>query len=135
MSGMEKSSSLVGRLLLSFIFVLSGCSKIAGWNQSTAFIASKGIPIVNMMLASAVIVEVLGGLALLVGFRARIAAGVLFLFLIPTTVIFHNFWALQGMERMDNMAHFLKNLAIMGGLLMVVAFGPGPLCLDARRRA
>jgi len=84
MSGMEKSSSLVDRLLLSFIFVLSGCSKIAGWNQSTAFIASKGIPIVNVMLAGAVIVEVLGGLALLVGFRARIAAGVLFLFLIPT---------------------------------------------------
>ena len=78
-------------------------------------------------------IEVFGGLAILLGFQTRIAAWVLFAYLIPTSLVFHNFWALQGMERMDNQAHFFKNVAIMGGLLFVATFGAGAYSIDAAR--
>ena len=64
----------------------------------------------------------------------RLAGAGLILFLIPTTLIFHNFWAQSGMEAQNQMAHFLKNIAIMGGLLMLMAFGPGPLSCDSWRQ-
>jgi putative oxidoreductase len=133
MNGLEKGSALLGRFLLSLIFILSGFMKISGWTQTAGYMSAEGFPMVSVMLAGTILVEMAGGLGLLVGFRARIAAGILFLFMIPTTLIFHNFWAPQGPERMDNMAHFLNNLAVMGGLLMVVALGAGALSLDARR--
>lgn len=135
MNGLERASALFGRFLLALIFVLSGVTKISGWPQNAAYMAAKGFPIVSVMLAGAIFVEIVCGLALLAGFRARLAAGILFAYMIPTTLIFHNFWALQGPERLDNMVHFLKNLSIMGGLLMVVALGAGALSLDARRRS
>jgi putative oxidoreductase len=73
-----------------------------------------------------------GGLAVLAGFKTRIAAWLLFLYLIPTTFVFHNFWTMQGMERQDGMVHFMKNLAIMGGLLLLAASGPGERSVDSR---
>lgn len=111
----------VGRILLSAIFIISGLSKIIDWNSTAAFMASKGMPAVPLLLAGAIAVELLGGLSLLLGYRTRWGALALFLFLIPTTLIFHNFWAMEGMERMNQMQHFLKNLTIMGGLLVVAS--------------
>ena len=73
-----------------------------------------------------------GGLALLLGFHTRAAALLLFLYLIPTTLVFHNFWAYPPEQQQLQMIMFLKNLAIMGGLGMLVSFGPGPLSLDAK---
>jgi putative oxidoreductase len=87
------------------------------------------VPSVALGVAAAV--EILGGLAILLGFNARIGAVALFLLLIPTSLLFHNFWALQGMEKMNNQAHFFKNLAIMGGLLIVAANGAGGFSFDA----
>jgi putative oxidoreductase len=78
-------------------------------------------------------VEIFGGLSILLGFQTRIGAWLLFLYLIPTSVVFHNFWALQGMEKMDAQAHFFKNVAIMGGLLFVATFGAGAYSVDAAR--
>jgi putative oxidoreductase len=127
-------TALIGRILLSLVFIISGIMKVAGFSMMTGFVASKGLPLPAVSLACAAIVEILGGLALLLGFQTRIAAWVLFIYLIPTTLAFHNFWAFQGMERMDNQAHFLKNLAIMGGLLLAAAFGPGGCSLDAARQ-
>lgn len=129
---MNKVVTLAGRILLSLIFVLSGLTKIMGWAGTAGFMQSKGLPFVPVLLSGAIICEVVGGLLLMLGYRARLVAWVLFLYLIPTTLIFHNFWALQGMERMDNMAHFLKNISIMGGMLIVAGSGAGPLSLDAK---
>jgi putative oxidoreductase len=79
------------------------------------------------------LIEIFGGLAILAGFHTRLVAWILFLFLIPTTVLFHNFWAVQGAARQGSMGEFEKNLAIMGGLLIVANFGAGAYSLDSAR--
>jgi len=84
-------------------------------------------------IAVAIAVEVLGGLAILAGFQTRLASWIIFLYLIPTSFLFHNFWAMEGMARMDNQGHFFKNIAIMGGLLILAANGPGGASIDASR--
>jgi putative oxidoreductase len=129
----ESVVPLAGRLLISTIFIFSGLSKIPGHAAMAGFAASKGLPAADLAIWVAALVEILGGLAILLGFQARIGAWVLFLYLIPVSVVFHNFWALQGMEKMDNQIHFFKNIAIMGGLLFVAAFGAGPYSIDAAR--
>lgn len=123
---------LIGRILLGLIFLISGFFKLAGYSQVVAFAAAKGLPLATVGIAGAAAVEILGGVAVLAGFKARIAAWVLFLYLIPTSFMFHNFWAMHGMEQQDNMAHFMKNLAIMGGLLFLAASGAGRYSVDSR---
>jgi len=129
----ESIVPLAGRLLISTIFIFSGLSKIPGHPAMAGFAASKGLPAADLAIWLAAAVEILGGLSILLGFQARIGAWVLLLFLIPTSVVFHNFWAMQGMEKMDNQAHFFKNIAIMGGLLFVATFGAGAYSIDAAR--
>jgi putative oxidoreductase len=124
---------LIGRIMMSLIFINAGISKIAGHAMMTSYAASKGVPAPALAIWAAALIEVLGGLAILIGLQARIAAWVLFLYLIPTSIFIHNFWALQGMERMDNQIHFFKNVAIMGGFLFIAAFGPGAYSVDASR--
>jgi putative oxidoreductase len=125
--------SLLGRVLLSAIFIIFGFSKIFSFSMFAGMLASKGFPLATLAMSIAVAIEVLGGLAVLVGFQTKIVAGIVFLYLIPTTFLFHNFWAMQGAARMDNMAHFFKNLAIMGGFLLLAANGPGRYSIDGRK--
>ncbi|MFO1206959.1 MAG: DoxX family protein [Burkholderiales bacterium] len=125
---------VIGRYLLAILFVFSGWGKITGFAGMTAYMASKGMPLPQALLPGAILVELGGGLALMLGWKARWAALAIFLFCIPTTLIFHNFWALPPDQAQNQMIHFLKNLALMGGLLYVVAFGPGALSLDGLRR-
>ncbi len=129
---LQHVTPLVGRGLLSLIFLLSGFGKIADWSGTAAYMASKHMPAVPFFLLGAILLEVGGGLALLAGFKARWAALALIFFLIPATLIFHNFWAYEGMEQKMQMINFLKNLAIMGGLLTVAAHGAGPISVDER---
>ncbi|HXT87277.1 MAG TPA: DoxX family protein [Verrucomicrobiae bacterium] len=135
MNASDRVMPLIGRILISLIFLFSGFGKLTSFNASAAFLASKHFPIASAMLVGAIIVEIIGGLCLVFGFHARIASFVMFLYLIPATLVFHNFWALQGAARADNQIHFLKNIAIMGGLLMVSAYGPGTLSVDGRSAA
>lgn len=132
MAEKNQITSLVGRILLSVIFLLSGVTKLTTWGATAGYMKAKGMPYVSALLAGAIIVELFGGLGVLLGARAKLAAWMLFLYLIPVTLMFHNFWAYQGMERVDNMVHFLKNLAIMGGLLTLAGSGAGSFSLDAR---
>jgi putative oxidoreductase len=124
---------LAGRLLISAIFIFSGLNKLGAHAAMAGFAATKGLPAADLAIWLAAAVEILAGLSVLLGFHARIGAWLLFLFLIPTSVVFHNFWAMQGMEKMDNQAHFFKNVAIMGGLLFVATFGAGAYSIDAAR--
>jgi putative oxidoreductase len=123
-------AALVGRILLALIFIIGGWNKIGGFEGTAAYIASKGLPLPQVGAAIAVIVELLGGILLLVGFKARWAALAIFVFLIPTTFIFHPFWAVPVEQVASQQGNFMKNLAIMGGMLMVWAFGPGRISVD-----
>lgn len=128
----EHAAPLAGRFLLSFIFLMSAVGKATQFSGTAAMMESKGFPVAPFFLVMAILFEVLGGLSVLTGFKARIGALALIVFLIPATLIFHNFWAYTGMEQMGQMTNFLKNISIMGGLLTIVSRGSGPLSLDGR---
>ena len=124
---------LAGRILLSLMFIVSGWGKIAGFAGTAGYMASKGMPFAELLLPAAIAIELGGGLMLLFGWKARLAAAAIFLFIIPTTLIFHNFWAADAAHAQNQMIHFMKNLTIMGGMLYVMAFGAGPFSMDARK--
>ena len=121
-------ASLVGRVLLSAIYLLSGLSKVAAPAATIGYISSAGLPFAPLGLAIAVAVEILGGAALIAGYRTRFVAAVLAIFTVATALAFHNHLADQ-----NQFIHFFKNIAMAGGLLQVVAFGAGRFSLDARR--
>jgi len=124
---------LVGRILLSLMFIISGWGKLNGFAGTAGYMASAGMPFPQVLLVGAIIVELGGGLMLLFGWKARLAALAIFLFIIPTTLVFHNFWAGDPAQAQNQMIHFMKNITIMGGMLYVMAFGAGPLSLDNRK--
>lgn len=124
---------LFGRILLSLVFILGGIGKITGFSMEEGMVAAKHIPLPAIAMGIALVVELVGGLAILLGLFTRFTAWILFLYLIPTTLLFHNFWTMQGMDRINTMIHFEKNLAIMGGLLILAAFGAGAYSLDSSR--
>ncbi len=120
-------AALVARILLSIIFITSGFGKITGFEGTVGYIASKGLPVPQLLAAAAAVIELGGGLLLLIGYKARWAALAIFLFLIPTTLLFHNYWATPGDQ--GQYINFMKNVTIMGGMLMVWAFGPGRIAV------
>ena len=121
---------LAGRIMLALIFLISGYAKIGGFEGTAGYMASKGIPLAQIALALTIIIEIGGGVMLVIGWKARWAALALFLLLIPATLIFHNFWAADAADFQNQLNHFLKNVCILGGMLYIMAFGSGPLSLD-----
>jgi len=119
MENYSRYITAAGRILLSLLFLVSGYFKITHWSAIAGMMASKGMPAVPVLLALAIVLEIGGGLALVFGIRPREVGWLLFLYLIPVTLMFHNFWAYQGMEQTSQMANFLKNVGVMGGLLLV----------------
>jgi len=126
---------LAGRLLLALIFVISGYGKLVGFDGTVGYIASKGLPLPQLAAAAAIAIELVGGVLLVIGWQTRWAATAIFLFMIPTTLIFHAFWAAPAANLQMETIQFMKNLCIMGGMLYVMAFGAGPLSVDNRKRA
>jgi len=126
------TAALVGRALLAALFIWSGAGKLAGFAGTAGYIASKGLPMPEVLAALSIFAELGGGLALLFGFRARWAALMLAVFIAVITPIFHNFWAVPEAQVMMQKINFGKNLAIIGGMLMVFAFGPGRFRIDRR---
>jgi putative oxidoreductase len=123
---------LVGRILLSFIFVLSGLGKLFQFNATAGMMSAKGLPVASFLLLGAIAFELFGGLSVLTGFKTRLGAILLIIFLVPVTLVFHNFWAYQGMDQQMQMANFLKNVGLAGGLALVAVFGPGPVSVDKK---
>lgn len=130
----RKTAALIGRIFLAAIFIVSGLAKLTDTAGTAGYMTAQGIPYAHALAIFAGICELAGGLALVFGALTRLAALGLFLFLIPTTLIFHNFWALDGVEAKTQMVNFMKNLSIMGGLLLLWAQGPSRLSIDARVR-
>lgn len=126
------AAALVGRILIAIIFIKAGWGKIGGWEGTAGYMAAKGLPMVPLLLAATIALELGGGMLLAIGWKARWVALLFFLWLIPTTLIFHAFWGIDAAQVQNQMNNFLKNVAIMGGMLMVFAFGPGAYSLDKR---
>jgi uncharacterized membrane protein YphA (DoxX/SURF4 family) len=129
--------TLLARLLLSLVFILSGVNHILNWGASVKYMEAAGMVLPQVFLPGAIVFLLVGGSAVLVGYHARLGALLLILFLVPTTLIFHDFWNLESpLEVQREMISFLKNVGILGGLLMVLGFGSGGFGLDwlLRRR-
>lgn len=122
------STSLLGRVLLSSLFLISGFGKLAAPAATKAYIVYAGLPLPDLAYLVAVVVEVGFGLALLAGYRTRLVAAVMAVFTLATAFAFHFHLADQ-----NQFIHFLKNVAITGGLLQVVALGAGAYSLDGLR--
>jgi putative oxidoreductase len=124
------AAALVGRILLAVLFLKSGWGKIGGFEQTAAMMASKGVPLATVALVVTILLELGGGLLLVVGYKARWVALAFALWLIPVTVMFHGYWNVPADQVMNQTNHFFKNVAIFGGMLMVFAFGPGRYSID-----
>ena len=127
----SKFGPLVGRILMGIIFLKSGIGKIGGFAGTAGYMASKGLPMVEVLLVITIIIEIGASVMLIVGWKARLGAAALFLWMIPVTLLFHNFWAVPADQQYVQSIMFFKNLAMMGGMLYVMAFGSGP-CSVAR---
>ena len=130
----QNTLALIGRVLMAWLFIPAGWSKIFGFAGVAGYIASKGVPMPEVCAAIAIAAELGLGLLLLVGWQARWAALGLAIFVAVITPIFHNFWAVPEAQQMMQKMNFDKNLAIVGGLLAFAAFGAGRLSLDGRKR-
>jgi putative oxidoreductase len=134
-ASLQNPMSLVGRALLALLFIPAGFGKIAGFEGSAGYIASKGVPFAEVAAGIAIAVEVGLGLMLLAGFKARWAAVGIAFFTLVITLIFHNFWAVEAAQQMQQQQAFFKNIGVIGGLLLVAAFGPGAWSLDGKPKA
>lgn len=128
-SSAQAATAVLGRVMISAIFLLSGFSKLAAPAAMVGYIQSVGLPFPQLALAIAVAVEVAGGLALILGYRTRVVAAVLAVFSVATALGFH-----ANLGDQNQFIHFFKNIAMAGGLLQLVVFGAGRFSLDARRR-
>lgn len=128
MSTVQRYLPLAGRILIAIIFVMSGIGKIANPSAMIGYISSAGLPLPEVGLGIAILIEVGGGLLLVLGYRTRLIALILAAFCVVTAAAFHKNFADQ-----EQMINFLKNISMAGGLLQVVAFGAGGLSIDARR--
>jgi putative oxidoreductase len=124
--------TLAGRILFSVIFILSGFFHFSA--QDIAYAANSGVPAPGFLVPASGILAMAGGLSILLGYRARIGAWLVVLFLVPVTLMMHNFWAVKDpMMAQMQMAMFMKNVTMIGGALLISQFGAGPLSLDSRR--
>lgn len=132
---MNHSAMLVGRILLSLVFLIAGYRKLMGVAASAGYFAKLGFPMPEVMVWVAIAIELGGGILLLLGWKARWAASLLALFTLIAAFAAHRFWEVDPAQYANQMNHFLKNLAIVGGMMFVAAVGPGALSVDGRRRS
>jgi putative oxidoreductase len=124
---------LAGRILLAAMYVFSGTMKFVDVSGTAGHIADKGLPAPELVAIAAGTLEVVAGLAVMIGWRTRIAAIALAGFTVLAGVLFHNFWAYEGQEQVAQMLNLFKNITIAGGFMILAVYGPGRYSLDARR--
>jgi putative oxidoreductase len=129
---LNKFSPLAGRILISIIFIMSGFNKIGGFANTSGWIASKGLPMADVLTAASIVIELGGAAMIVLGYKARLGAAALFLWMIPVTFVFHNFWAMPADQQMMQSIMFFKNLGLMGGMLIITGLGSGPLSVDRK---
>jgi putative oxidoreductase len=128
----QNLAALVGRMLLALIFVFSGIGKVMDPAGTLGYMNSAGLPFPQLLLWASVVVEIGASAILVLGWKARWGAAALFLWMIPVTAVFHNPWAGDPAQAQMQMVHLLKNISIVGGLLLAIAFGPGDWAVERR---
>jgi putative oxidoreductase len=128
-----KYAVLAGRILFSLIFLAGGLGHFSA--QSISYAAAQGVPIASVLVPFSGIVSIVGALSIITGYKAKLGAWLLVIFIIPVTFSLHKFWNIQDpmMKQMD-MAMFLKNLGLLGGALFIAFFGAGPLSIDQKAK-
>jgi putative oxidoreductase len=121
---------LVARLLMAAIFVVFGCRKVLAFAGTVGYFTKLGFPAPEVMVVIAIIIEVGGGLLLAIGWKTRWIAWLLAVFTVIAMLMAHRYWEFDAAQYANQMTHFFKNLCIIGGLLMVASFGPGPISVD-----
>jgi putative oxidoreductase len=128
-----KYTVLLGRILFSLTFVMGGISNFS--KQAIEHAAAQGIPLASIAVPLSGVIVLLGGLSIALGYKAKWGAWLLVLFLVPVTVMMHNFWAVQdSMLAQMHQVMFMKNLSMLGAALLISYFGAGPLSLDRRQK-
>jgi putative oxidoreductase len=127
--------AVLGRILLCTMFLLSAMgNKIPNFQAVANSMAKEGVPAPRIMLAGAIVFLIAGSVSIILGYQARIGAALLLVFLVLATYYFHDFWTLSDPQaQQEQMIQFLKNLGLMGAMLLVIANGTGPMSLDGRR--
>jgi putative oxidoreductase len=122
---------LVGRILLAAVFLVAGARKLMGVAGTVGYFTKLGMPMADLMVWVAIVIEIGGALMLIAGWKARYAAWALAIFTLVAAFMAHRFWEISDAAQYGNqLNHFLKNFAIIGGMLMVAVFGPGPASVD-----
>ena len=130
--------ALLGRTMIATIFLMSAFgNKIPKFNDVVAYMTAEGVPQPKILLAGAIAFLILGGISVVLGYRARVGAFLLLVFLAAATYYFHDFWKLEpdDPDFKNQMIQFMKNLSLMGTMLFLMANGPGPWSLDGRAGA
>ena len=133
-TSLQNPLSLLGRALIALLFIPAGFAKIGGFASTVGYISSKGVPMPEVAAALAIGIELGLGVLLLVGFQTRWVALGIALFTLVITFIFHNYWAVPAAQMMMQQQAFFKNIAVIGGLLTIAAWGPGAWSLDGNRK-
>ncbi len=124
---------LVGRVLLAVIFIVDGFGKITGFEGTIRYMQAYGMPMTQVLAVMAIIIELGGGIMVAVGWKARWAAAALFIYVLVVSFVFHAFWAVPVNQVQLQKIMFMKNLAIMGGMLYIIVYGSGPHSVDKTR--
>jgi putative oxidoreductase len=123
---------LLGRFLFTLIFVMAGANHFN--KQTIGYAASQGVPLASIAVPLSGVIAIAGGLSILLGYRAKLGAWLIALFLVPVTLVMHKFWTVQDPTMAQlQMILFMKNVSMLGGALLISQFGAGPFSLDARR--
>lgn len=131
---LQSPLSLLGRWLLAALFLPAGIGKLTGFPGTAGYISSAGLPFPELGAATAITVEIAGSIALIMGLGTRPAALILALFTLVASVFFHNYWAVPADQQLMQQLLFFKNIAVVGGLLTLAAWGGGAWSVDARRK-
>jgi len=126
--------SLIGRIALAWIFIEAGFGKLTAIQGTADYIRHAGVPMADVAVWAAIVIELLGGIALAIGWKARWMAALFVVFVAVASYFFHQYWTADAAEMMNQKNHFLKNISIIGGMLYVIAFGAGGFSVDARRK-
>ncbi len=127
-----KPLALIARILLAAIFISAGLSKLGGFAGTVSYIASRGLPVPELVAVLTIAVEVLGGIAIVIGYKVRIAGLLLASFTLLAAFIFHNFWPVPADQAYVQNIMFMKNLSMAGGLLLLTVLGAGAFSVDAK---
>ena len=131
-NAIQQWGPLTGRILISLIFLMSGFGKVFQFDGQVAYAASQGVPLASLAIIISIIAELAAATMIIIGYRARLGALILLVWMIPVSIMLHAFWNIEDpMAQQMHMIMFMKNLAMMGAMLLIMSFGPGPKSINS----